>query len=189
MRGLYFPYVSERESNKKVANGLVALSAAAVLAVYSAGYVRTRSAADRFALQAEGRRPAAPVPATLSVSETPKAPAAEPALVVTPSAAASPAPAPVAKRAVVRKPARAKPAPVETKSTPSVESAPAPVAEPPAPVPEQAPAAPATPPPAPAAPRYKDGTYSAGARPPRRHPGRGRRSKTGASRRRRSRSA
>jgi uncharacterized protein with FMN-binding domain len=44
-------------SNKKVANGLVALSSAAVLAVYAAGFVRTRPAAERFAQQAEERRP------------------------------------------------------------------------------------------------------------------------------------
>jgi len=46
------------KANKKAANSLVALSSAAVLAVYAAGYVRTRSAADRFALQAAARRPA-----------------------------------------------------------------------------------------------------------------------------------
>ena len=40
-------------SNKKVANGLVALSSAAVLAVYAAGYTRTRSAARQFEAQTE----------------------------------------------------------------------------------------------------------------------------------------
>src|SRR5580700_1572740 len=50
-------------SNKKVANGLVAVSFAAVLAVYSAGYVRTRSAADGFEAQAAERRTAEPAPA------------------------------------------------------------------------------------------------------------------------------
>ncbi len=50
-------------SNKKVANGLVALSSAAVLAVYAAGFVRTRPAAERFAQQAEERRrPVLPSP-------------------------------------------------------------------------------------------------------------------------------
>src|ERR1700685_3768157 len=39
-------------SNKKVANSLVAMSSAAVLAVYGAGYVRTKSAADRLTGQA-----------------------------------------------------------------------------------------------------------------------------------------
>src|SRR5437016_4841138 len=48
------------DTNKKVANSLVAVSSAAVLAVYAAGYVRTRAAADRFALQSADRRPALP---------------------------------------------------------------------------------------------------------------------------------
>jgi uncharacterized protein with FMN-binding domain len=48
--------VSNGGSNKKVANSLVALSSAAVLSVYGAGYVRTRAAADRIALQATDRR-------------------------------------------------------------------------------------------------------------------------------------
>lgn len=46
--------------NKKVANSLVAVSSAAVLAVYAAGYVRTRPAAERLVLQAADRRPAVP---------------------------------------------------------------------------------------------------------------------------------
>src|SRR5579862_2973115 len=49
-------------SNKKVANSLVGLSCAAVLAVYSAGYTRTRSAAERLDAQATERRVAAPSP-------------------------------------------------------------------------------------------------------------------------------
>jgi len=39
--------MAEGGSSKKVANGLVAASCAAVLAVYTAGYTRTRSAAER----------------------------------------------------------------------------------------------------------------------------------------------
>jgi uncharacterized protein with FMN-binding domain len=50
--------MSESGSNKKVANNLVALSSAAVLAVYSAGYIRTKSAANRFELLAAERMPA-----------------------------------------------------------------------------------------------------------------------------------
>lgn len=42
-------------SSQKVANSLVAMSSAAVLAVYAAGYVRTRPAADRLAKQAVER--------------------------------------------------------------------------------------------------------------------------------------
>ena len=49
--------MSDSGSHKKVANSLVALSSAAVLAVYTAGYLRTKSAADRFAVQAAVRRP------------------------------------------------------------------------------------------------------------------------------------
>src|SRR5207253_10223733 len=41
---------------------LVALSSAAVLAVYVAGYVRTRAAADRFAAEAAPRRAPAATP-------------------------------------------------------------------------------------------------------------------------------
>jgi uncharacterized protein with FMN-binding domain len=47
-------------SNKKVANSLVALSSAAVLAVYSAGYLRTRSVADQLEAHSPQRRPAPP---------------------------------------------------------------------------------------------------------------------------------
>ncbi len=53
-------------SNKKVSQGLIALSSAAVLAVYSAGYLRTKAAADRFELQASDRRPAGPARAALA---------------------------------------------------------------------------------------------------------------------------
>jgi uncharacterized protein with FMN-binding domain len=44
----------------KISNDLVAASCAAVLAVYAAGYSRTREAARRFETQARERRPAAP---------------------------------------------------------------------------------------------------------------------------------
>ena len=39
-------------SSKKVTHSLVAMSSAAVLAVYATGYVRTKPAAERFAQQA-----------------------------------------------------------------------------------------------------------------------------------------
>jgi uncharacterized protein with FMN-binding domain len=44
--------MARRTSDKKVANTVVAMSSAAVLAVYGAGYVRTKSAADRLTEQA-----------------------------------------------------------------------------------------------------------------------------------------
>jgi uncharacterized protein with FMN-binding domain len=47
----------------KISNDLVAVSCAAVLSIYSAGYWRTRDAARRFETQAEQRRPARPEPA------------------------------------------------------------------------------------------------------------------------------
>jgi uncharacterized protein with FMN-binding domain len=52
--------MAQSSSTKKVANGLVAVSAAAVLAVYAAGYARTRSAADQLDAQTAERRPGSP---------------------------------------------------------------------------------------------------------------------------------
>ena len=49
------------------ANGLVAVSSAAVLAVYSAGYVRTRAAAEQMEGRSEERRPAPPLPVAAPV--------------------------------------------------------------------------------------------------------------------------
>src|SRR5207237_2855644 len=52
---------------------LVALSSAAILTVYAAGYVRTRSAAERFAVEAAPRRAAAGTPPTIE-SPAPRLP-------------------------------------------------------------------------------------------------------------------
>src|SRR5512147_637675 len=41
-------------------SGLVALSSAAILAVYAAGYYKTKAAADRFASESSARRPPGP---------------------------------------------------------------------------------------------------------------------------------
>jgi uncharacterized protein with FMN-binding domain len=46
--------------SKKIGNNLVALSSAAIFTVYAAGYLRTRSAADRFTVPAAQRRSAGP---------------------------------------------------------------------------------------------------------------------------------
>ena len=54
---------AHKHKHKKVTNSLVALSSAAVLAVYSAGYQRTKVAADRFERLAASRRHAVPAPA------------------------------------------------------------------------------------------------------------------------------
>jgi uncharacterized protein with FMN-binding domain len=56
-------------SSNRVSNGLVTASCAAVLAVYTAGYSRTQSAADKFASQVAERRPAATLPGPTSVRE------------------------------------------------------------------------------------------------------------------------
>ena len=145
-------------ADKKVGNSLLALSSAAVLAVYAAGYVRTRAAAERFAEQTEARvRPAFTVRA-----------AAAPAVPTEP-AHGSEAAAPVApKREPAKKPRRKKTveliAPTSAlRATPGKPdgnaSAEAPRALPapsaPAPAAPDAPPAPAAPPP----PQWKDGTY------------------------------
>jgi uncharacterized protein with FMN-binding domain len=58
--------------NKKASNSLVAVSSAAVLAVYAAGYTRTQAAATKLDVQAEGRRtPAAPPARTVAAVEIP----------------------------------------------------------------------------------------------------------------------
>lgn len=55
-----------KKSNKKVANSLVTVSSAAVMAIYAAGYTRTRTAAAEIELQsaAAARRPVVPAPAS-----------------------------------------------------------------------------------------------------------------------------
>jgi uncharacterized protein with FMN-binding domain len=65
-----------KRSNKKVANGLVALSSAAVLGVYAAGFVRTRAAAQRFAEADQRRLPVhAPAPVAAPSPAAPNQPA------------------------------------------------------------------------------------------------------------------
>jgi uncharacterized protein with FMN-binding domain len=101
--------LERRAEGQKISNNLVALSSAAILAVYTAGYYRTRSAADAFEARAVRRKTAAPVTAT-----SPRADA-------TPTVPGSPAP-PLRKKprpspTVVPK---AAPAPIErSQATPS----------------------------------------------------------------------
>lgn len=143
-----------------MSNGLVALSSAAILAVYTAGYSRTRAAAEKLAVQSDERRPVRPIPAPVPAAATP-APAVAPTPAVPP-----PVEKPKAAEAVrvaVAKPAAEAPAaaPVETPA-PVAAPEPAPAvpepkveAPPPPPPPVQAPA-----PPPPPAPKWKDGTYT-----------------------------
>src|SRR5215212_3457896 len=104
------------ETNKKVANSLVALSSAAVLAVYSAGYVRTRAAADRFALLAADRRPGSSAPVISEPRATVQAPAPVPPSAAPPSLT----PKPVKTAAPVSPPAPAPVPPAEAAAPPSI---------------------------------------------------------------------
>ena len=147
--------MSENGSNKRVANSLVALSSAAVLAVFAAGYTRTRAAADRFAVQSDARRPVMPAPVAAP-------PQAAPAATIPKDVAGSP---PIRLRPAATRSARLKiEKPVRVAKTidatpgAAPPSTPIPAAQ--APAAEPAPVvAPPEPPPAPPAPRYKDGTY------------------------------
>jgi hypothetical protein len=56
-------------TNKKVTNSVVALSSAAVLAVYAAGYVKTKAAAERLEAASQ-RRPHLPMPAPSAAPHT-----------------------------------------------------------------------------------------------------------------------
>jgi uncharacterized protein with FMN-binding domain len=146
----------------KVSGGLVAASCAAILAVYTAGYSRTREAAEKFEAQAQERRPAArsertpavqtqnaaaasatevtqsvretEAPLTRAVDASPAAPAAS----ATTERIVEPVNAPVAA-----------PAPAET----AVVAAPPIVAPAPAPAPAPLPAPPVV-------SKWKDGTYT-----------------------------
>ena len=175
------------KSSKKVPNSLVAMSSAAVLAVYSAGYVRTRPAAERLAAHApEPPREALPaaqeIPpppmvrsAEANTSSPNAAPASEQRQIEPqpkPEKAAEPAARAVAPAAsampVTTAPARSDPAPATTEvaAESAVTAAVASVnpVSPATPAPETQSAvspANATAPSAPAAPVWKDGKYSA----------------------------
>ena len=114
---------------------LVALSSAAVLAVYAAGYVRTRAAADRFAAEAAPRRtPAATPPLVQAPPPLPSIQPGEPVI------------APPRERVRTRARATAREAATEAEApaAPIVEPVPITAAPPPAPAPEA---------------QFKDGTY------------------------------
>jgi uncharacterized protein with FMN-binding domain len=85
--------MAEGGSSKKVPNGLVAASCAAVLAVYTAGYTRTRSAAERLDARAVERRATASVPSPAPSAEVKVPPAAPKQPMETASAVPKPAPA------------------------------------------------------------------------------------------------
>jgi uncharacterized protein with FMN-binding domain len=135
-----------RRRKGKITTRLVALSSSAILTVYSIGYVRTRTAAQRIDA-AERPRVTIPIPAAAS---QPVAPA-----VVSETATAKP----VASTPAKPKPARQTP----WTAPPPVTSIPAGIPQPaPSAVAAEPPLAPPPPPPATPAPAalYKDGTYS-----------------------------
>ena len=152
--------MSQGSSGKKVSNSIVALSSAAILAVYSAGYSKTRPAAQKLAAQVMERR--LPVAAPIASPIAPPQPDSTPA-----EATPVKREAPVQARAAVA-------APVAPPKAEAPDPPPAPVAEaPPVAAPEPAPtvvepkvgAAPPPPPPPPApapppAPKWKDGTFT-----------------------------
>jgi uncharacterized protein with FMN-binding domain len=155
-------------AQKKVANSLVTLSSAAVLAVYAAGYIKTRAAAEQLDAADLGRRPQMPAPSTAGEDVVappiePAKPIVEPAVtpVVKPAMALSPAvvvKAPGSKDPGLRK-ADAEIRKAEVTPSPGSEDPGLRKADPPTPVAEEPP----PPPPAPAVlmPKevYKDGTY------------------------------
>ena len=143
--------MSPSGSNKKVANGLVAVSCAAVMAVYTAGYVRTRSAANQFEVQAAERRPAVQVAQERTTAGVELQPANPPSVVST-----SPVPVPEAapESSVI---ASAESAPIAATVEQDVPSA-EPTPDPPQAAPVEVPVAEAAP--APPAPKWKDGTYT-----------------------------
>jgi uncharacterized protein with FMN-binding domain len=147
--------------SKRTANSLVAVGAAAVMAVYAAGYSKTRAAADRFDAQSAGRRPVAPDAAPAPSAAAPvnaeahvDAPPSQTATISKPALSSVASAAPVANDVAPAAPS----APAETTPAPApvmVASVapPAAAVAPPAPVAAPAPAA------EPAA-KWKDGTYT-----------------------------
>lgn len=147
--------MAQGQPRKKVANSLVAMSSAAILAVYSAGYTRTRSAARRLEAQAIERRLPAAAPAASAPPLTKPAP--QPVEVPVHKASITKSPGNTAPTPVEPAPENALPAPAAV-DPPAVAPAPAaPLADLPAPVAPAPP--PSAPPPAPATPAWKDGTY------------------------------
>jgi uncharacterized protein with FMN-binding domain len=184
------PSASSTRTSKpgqRVSKGLVALSSA-VVSVYSAGYLRTQAAAERFEAESGQRRPIVPAPAPAVAEASEAAPPTIGAPMATPPAAEAP-PSTTARAVVAAKAAPAVVAPaaavppatkdVEPSAAPPMSAtsvtrpaAPAPAAVAPiaaspqgaanttAPVAPPAAAAAPAPVAVPAGPRYKDGTYT-----------------------------
>jgi len=98
-----YHFIAEPEfTREKISPNLVVLSSAAVLAIYSAGYFRTRAAANRLVEEAAQQRIEALAPA----NAPPPPPEIKPDQAVTPSGAPTPTPAePPRKKTATRAPA------------------------------------------------------------------------------------
>jgi uncharacterized protein with FMN-binding domain len=165
----------ENGPNRKVAHSLVALSSAAILAVYAAGYVRTRRAADRFEFEASRRKRVPVAPAAASPSASTNVPLSAPAVSAAPSPSASPgvtrsvtaSPRPTAAPRAIKAPpietasAAASPVPTDpiAQATPAERPTAPPGTATPAPFIEPQAVDGDEPPPPPAG-QYKDGTYT-----------------------------
>lgn len=117
--------LERKPSGRKVSTSLVALSSAAILAVYAAGYERTNSAADQFASQtASARHRTSAVPAVVAAvaRSTEQAAIASNALQLSQT--------PSAKPPVNSVPATAAPIPVPVRETAAPVELPASVPEP-----------------------------------------------------------
>ncbi len=80
-------------NNKKVASSLVTLSSAAIVAVYAAGFMKTRAAAEKMEDATNERRPSMPAPSTAGETRPPaliEPPAAAPAAEATATVLKSP---------------------------------------------------------------------------------------------------
>src|SRR5580658_10375013 len=121
----------------KLSHNLMAASCAAVLAVYAAGYSRTREAARRFEIHVRERRPAAPT-APAAASPRPAAaidvsmshPGPTNNATATTASELPPAPKPAAPRAARKPAARPVAAPVMTADAMAVAQASSPNAPP-----------------------------------------------------------
>lgn len=157
--------MAQSGSNKKVANSLVAVSAAAVMSVYAAGYSRTKNAAARLDALTDERRPAVPE----ATRDSPAPIASPPGEVPTPTTpqperSSTPVSAPIEVASVTAPSSMplesATPAPAAPAVTvPATVAPPGPEVASTVPVP-----APVEPAPVPAAPvaaaKWKDGTYT-----------------------------
>jgi uncharacterized protein with FMN-binding domain len=123
---------------KKISNGLLTLSSAAILAVYAAGYERTNPAAERFAAQLAQRRAPGPVVERLAAAPAPPVaippsiasgtkprtePKPETATPKTQATTAIPEPVLSSVAAQTAAPAAAEPAPLEPAAPPVAEPA------------------------------------------------------------------